>query len=269
MPIPTFAPSPHYRPKYGALPRSVTAVPSDAAHGALVEAHSHPWVQLLYASEGVMRVRTEHGVWIIPPRRALLIAPGVVHELTMLSRVNQRTLYIDTAAAGALVDTASCKVLEVSPLLRELILALSAEPVDYPHGGRADALARLILSELAAMDTVPIAIPWPRDRRLQTLCGDILAHPGRARSLDDYAQGAGASTRTLIRLFQKETGLHYRQWVQQVHLAHAFEMLARAEPVGAIARTLGYASPSAFTSMFRRLLGKTPQHYLAEWRARA
>jgi AraC-like DNA-binding protein len=57
--------------------------------------------------------------------------------------------------------------------------------------------------------------------------------------------------------------------VQQVHLAHAFEMLARGESVGAIARTLGYASPSAFTSMFRRLLGRTPQHYLAEWRSRA
>jgi AraC-like DNA-binding protein len=236
------------------------------AHGELVEAHSHPWVQLLYASEGVMRVRTELGVWIIPPRRALLIAPGVVHELTMLSRVNMRALYIEADAADGLVD--GCRVLEVSPLLRELILALSLEPVDYPPGGRGEALARLILSELAAMETVPIAVPWPRDRRLQALCGDIMANPGNLRRLDDYALDAGASARTLIRLFPRETGLHYRQWVQQVHLAHAFEMLARGESVGNVAQALGYASPSAFTSMFRKLLGKTPQHYLAEWRAR-
>jgi AraC-like DNA-binding protein len=93
-----------------------------------------------------------------------------------------------------------------------------------------------------------------------------MARPGNPRRLDDLAWGAGASARTLIRLFPKETGLHYRQWVQQVHLAHAFEMLARGESVGTVARTLGYASPSAFTSMFRRLLGRTPQHYLAEWR---
>ena len=263
----TFEPSPLYRPVYEALPRSVTVVPRDSAHGELIAAHNHPWVQLLYASEGVMRVRTELGVWIIPPRRALLIAPGVVHELTMLSRVNQRTLYIDTAAAGSLAGT-GCKVLEVSPLLRELILALSSEPAEYPPGGRGEALARLILSELATMETVPIAVPWPRDRRLQALCADIMRDPGSARSLEDRAFEAGASARTLIRLFPKETGLYYRQWVQQVHLAHAFEMLARAESVGAIARTLGYASPSAFTSMFRRLLGRTPQHYLAEWRGR-
>jgi AraC-like DNA-binding protein len=260
----TLTPSPRYRQRFSSLPRSVTAVPSEARHGDMIEAHSHPWVQLLYASDGVMRVRTEHGVWIIPPRRALLIAPGVLHELTMLSHVNLRTLYIDADAAGALVE--DCRVLEVSPLLRELILALAQEPVDYPPDGRGGDLARLILSELAAMETVPIAVPWPRDRRLQALCAEIMARPGSPRRLDDLALDAGASARTLIRLFPKETGLHYRQWVQQVHLAHAFEMLARGEGVGAIARALGYASPSAFTSMFRRLLGRTPQHYLAEWR---
>jgi AraC-like DNA-binding protein len=116
---------------------------------------------------------------------------------------------------------------------------------------------------------VPIAVPWPRDRRLQALCADVMAHPGRLRRLEDYAFDAGASARTLIRLFPRETGLHYRQWVQQVHLAHAFEMLARGESVGAVAQALGYASPSAFTSMFRKLLGKTPQYYLTEGRARA
>jgi AraC-like DNA-binding protein len=96
-----------------------------------------------------------------------------------------------------------------------------------------------------------------------------MARPGNPRRLDDMALDVGASARTLIRLFPKETGLPYRQWVQQVHLAHAFEMLARGESVGTVARSLGYASPSAFTSMFRRMLGRTPQHYLAEWKGQA
>jgi AraC-like DNA-binding protein len=255
-----------------ALPRSVTAVPSVVEHGYRIDLHSHPWVQLLYAREGVIRVRTATGVWILPPRRALLIAPGIEHELTMLGRVQLRTLYIEERVIGAGAPAwpgAGCTVLEVSALLRELILALSDEPIDYPAGGRAEQLARLILLELARMETVPVAVPWPRYRRLQALCTEIMERPANLRPLDVRAQEAGASARTLIRLFPKETGLHYRRWVQQVHLAHAFEMLARGESVGNVARLLGYASPSAFTSMFRRVLGKTPQHYLSEWRARA
>ena len=69
-----------------------------------------------------------------------------------------------------------------------------------------------------------------------------------------------------MRLFPEETGLLYCQWVQQVHMADAFCRLARVEGVGEIARALGYASTSAFTTMFRRILDKTPQHYLTEWR---
>ena len=125
----------------------------------------------------------------------------------------------------------------------------------------------LILSELAAAETVPMAIPWPRDRRLLAVCSAIMDDPGSTRTIEDWAADVGASARTLIRLFPKETGLHYRQWVRQVHLAEAFGRLARGQGVGEIAAALGYASPSAFSAMFRRILGKTPQHYLTEWRA--
>jgi AraC-like DNA-binding protein/mannose-6-phosphate isomerase-like protein (cupin superfamily) len=252
---------------YQTAPRIVTAMAKDQAYGDTIPPHSHPRAQLLYASEGVMRVSTESGVWLIPPQRALLTAPGVVHELTMMSKVNMRTVYIEAAAAERFGP--GCRVVEVSRLLRELILALIAEPVEYSLQGRGVHLAELILSEIAAAATVPIAIPWPRDRRLVAVCEAIMQTPGAQRTIEEWAADAGASGRTLMRLFPKETGLRYRQWVQQVHLADAFCRLARGDGVGEIARALGYASPSAFTTMFRRILGKTPQYYLTEWRQHA
>jgi AraC-like DNA-binding protein len=229
-----------------------------------VARHSHQRTQLLYAVEGVMRVTTDVGVWMIPPRRALLIAPGVTHAITMLSNVSLRSLYI---APGAIDGFSSgCRLIEVSNLLRELVLALIGTPGSLPAPGRGDLLAALILSELSGAATVPIKIPWPRDRRLVAVCTAILDHPGANRTIDDWAADAGASGRTLMRLFPKETGLPFRQWVQQVQLADAFLRLARGDAVGSVANALGYASASAFTAMFRRVLGRTPQDYLTEWR---
>ncbi|WP_332855893.1 AraC family transcriptional regulator [Duganella sp. S19_KUP01_CR8] len=250
---------------YQRVPRVVTAMARDEVHGVSVTPHSHERAQLLYATEGLMKVKTDFGVWILPPRRALFIPPGVVHQWTSLSRVTMRTIYIEAVTAQAFGD--ACRVIEVSPLLRELILSLLDEPIEYPLPGRGEHLAMLILSELAAAETVPIAIPWPRDRRLLAVCEAIVDDPGSPRTIEDWAAEAGASARTLIRLFPKETGLHYRQWVQQVHLAEAFGRLERGDSVGEIAAALGYASPSAFSAMFRRILGKTPQHYLNSWRA--
>ena len=249
---------------YQHVPRVVTAIARDVEHGSTGIPHSHERAQLLYGSQGLMRVRTESGMWVLPPRRALWIPPGVEHHWTALSKVTMRSIYVAPDAAAVFGDT--CRVIEVSPLLRELILALLEEPIEYPLPGRGEHLAMLILSELKAAETVPVAIPWPRDRRLLAVCSAIIEDPGSSRNIEQWADEVGASARTLIRLFPRETGLHYRQWVQQVHLAEAFGRLAQGDSVGEIAAALGYASASAFSAMFRRILGKTPQHYLNEWR---
>lgn len=247
-----------------AVPLVVIGTPVEHAFQQAVARHSHERSQLLYAIDGVMRVTTDVGVWLIPPRRALLIAPGVTHELTMLSKVSLRSLYIAPGAVRGF--DGGCRLIEMGNLLRELVLALSDPAPAGAAPDRRALLAQLILLELGSAATVPIKIPWPRDRRLLGICSAILDKPGARRTIDDWALEAGASGRTLMRLFPKETGLPFRQWVQQVQLADAFLRLARGDPVGSVAHALGYASSSAFTAMFRRALGKTPQDYLVEWR---
>ncbi len=247
---------------YQHLPRAVTAMAKEFPAGAQTGAHSHPRAQLIYAVEGVMRVTTPSGFWALPPLRALWVPAGVPHGVDMVGAVSMRSLYIQAEAAAGYWR--QCQVVEVSGLLRELILALTAAPVDYPLGGRDEQVAALILSELAAARVVPIQIPWPRDRRLQTICMAILDQPGLQRGIEDWGSEVGASARTLIRLFQAELGLNYRQWVQQVRLADAVCRLSLGVPVARIAADLGYRSPSAFSAMFHRALGAPPQRYLQD-----
>nr|WP_198985186.1 helix-turn-helix transcriptional regulator [Herbaspirillum sp. ASV7] len=238
----------------------VVAFARELAYRDLLTAHSHRRGQLLYAVEGVMQVRTPQGVWMVPPQRALWVPPHVEHEIRMLSKVSMRTLYIAEAQGRAI--GAQCRLLEVSVLLRELILALLAEPRDYAPHSRAGHVAELIMSELARSPDIPLAIPWPGDRRLQMICEAILADPGRQFSLADWAGVGGASVRTVIRLFPRETGLQFRHWVQQVHLGEALVRLSRGDAVGVVAQALGYRSQSAFTNMFRKALRTTPNQYL-------
>lgn len=245
---------------YQHRPRVVTAMAKEFPAGAQTGSHSHPRAQLIYAIEGVMRVTTPSGFWALPPLRALWVPAGVPHGVDMVGAVSMRSLYIQAAAAAGYWP--QCQVIEVSGLLRELILALTAEPIDYPLGGRIEQIAGLILAELAAARVVPIQIPWPRDRRLQAICAAILDQPGLQRGIDGWGSEIGASGRTLIRLFQSELGLNYRQWVQQVRLADAVCRLSLGEPVARIAADLGYRSASAFSAMFRRALGAPPQRYL-------
>ena len=55
--------------------------------------HSHPEDQLVFASKGVMTVRTRQGIWVVPPMRAVWIPAMTPHSITMSGNVSMRTLY--------------------------------------------------------------------------------------------------------------------------------------------------------------------------------
>ncbi|MGF6208621.1 AraC family transcriptional regulator [Pseudomonas frederiksbergensis] len=254
-------PKSHEAEDYQHVSRDLSGMPRDQSAGSYNAPHHHIRGQLLYAVSGLMKVKTEHGLWLVPPNKALWIPPGIVHDQLMMTSVKMRTLYVAPDKCAAMGDI--CRLVEVSVLLRELIVAFILEPIEYDLDGKGMLLAGLILLEMAVAATVPLAIPWPRDRRLLVVCNAILAHPDQPRTIEYWANEVGASSRTLIRLFVNETKLTFRQWVQQVHLAEALDRLERGEALGKVADALGYASPSAFTALFRKVMGESPRDYLA------
>lgn len=241
---------------YQAVPRALAAMAKSFAPGDTLPPHAHARDQVLYATQGVMRVATAREAWIVPPDRALYVPAGVSHGVALRGRVEMRTLYIKPGAAPGLPEAPA--VLDISSLLRALILALLDEPVLYDETGRGGWLAALIFDELARARHLQLVIPMPGDERLKRLCKSLLENPARSETLDEWAVEAGASPRTLSRLFSQEVGLSFTQWRQRVRFHNAMEAIVRGEPVGAVARANGYASASAFTAAFRKVMGVTP-----------
>lgn len=239
--------------------RPIAGMPKDLKHGSHIAPHRHRRAQLVWASEGVMVVTAAEATWIVPPQRALWIPAGIVHSIRMSGAVAMRTLYIEPDAARFL--SKDCKVVLMTGLLRELVLEAVHAPLDDDKNGRMAHVEALILDEIRTLDAQPLHLPMPHDKRLRVVCEALVQDPGREETLEQWAQTASASSRTLARLFASETGMRFVDWRQQARLAAALVQLAEGTPVGSVARTLGYGSLSAFTAMFRRALGKTPRDY--------
>ncbi len=205
-----------------------------------------------------MLVRTPAAVYLVPPQQAVWMPAGVEHAIEARAALALRTLYFSAEIAAAFAP-AAC-VLRVTPLLRELVVAVVA--LDNRYADAADArLLDVLLDQIVAQPRSPLSLPLPVDRRLRRVTEALLQNPGDTRDLDAWAAQAGASKRTLNRLFKRETGLSYRDWRAQCRLLHALEMLARGASVAHIAGELGYENASAFIAMFRRALGTTPKRY--------
>ena len=244
---------------YQRVPRAVAAMPKDFVAGFEVLPHTHERAQLIYATAGTMRVSTDNGMWMVPPQRALWMPTGVRHSIVMLSDLTMRTLYLREDAAEFMPEV--CRVLPVSPLLRELIVRATELPLDYDEDGPAGLVVALIIAELRGLQSLPLQLPMPSDPRLRALCQALLDTPGDQRTLDEWAVTLNASARTLARHFQSETGLSFGAWRQQARVLEAMGRLGNGAPVTQVALDLGYDSVSAFSAMFRRAAGASPSAY--------
>ena len=243
------------------VPRPIVASASDYPADHKIAPHSHPRSQLIYAERGVMTVTTGIGVWVIPPQRAVWVPGGMEHRVGAAGPIRMRSLFVAAGAKAGL--PAECCVVTVSPLLRELILRAVEIPPLYDLDGPDGRLMDVILDQLQRLPVTPLHLPMAVDARLGRITSALLAEPGINRTLAEWSNEAGASARTLSRLFVKETGMTFGAWRQQARLLKALEMLAGGHGVTAAALDLGYQSPSAFVAMFRRALGVSPGRYFA------
>ncbi|GAB2483882.1 helix-turn-helix transcriptional regulator [Comamonas humi] len=241
-----------------ALPVTTRATdyPAGSSTGDHVHALHH---QLIHAVQGVMVVVAEGGQWIVPPTRGIWMPAGMVHQVRHVGEVHMRSLYVRPDAAPGLATQA--QVVGISPLLRELIRAAMAVAMPYAADSRDGRLMRLLLDELQALPVLPMHLPKPADARLRRICAHLQQHPDDTATLQDWAERLQVNPKTLQRLFARDTGMGFGRWRQQARLLQALERLAQGEKVIDVALALGYDSPGAFATMFKRQFGQTPSGF--------
>jgi AraC-like DNA-binding protein len=246
----------HSCPKQAA---QVTILTYEFVNGDVVPEHFHQEDQLVYASQGVMTVRTSEGTWVVPPQRAVWIPARTPHGILMSGAVSMRTLYLKPRLVRSLPR--GCRVLNISPLLRELILHACKFPALKRRVRAQGHLIEVIVDQLETVQAIPLQLPSPLDPRAVRVAEALSRDPSDSCPLEETCRIAGGSKRTIERIFQQETRLTLGRWRQQLRLMRSLQLLAAGEKITHVALEAGYSTPSAFIAMFRKILGITPGRY--------
>jgi len=231
------------------------------AHGQVWPPHVHDQAHLMYTVNGVLEVTTHEGVWYVPPKQAIWIPPRVEHQARANGEAALQVVIIELPS-GLPCPQAATRMVLISPLLRELLRCLRRGGASYGEAELGSHVRALMLAELVFLEETALHLPALADRRLQVIQNTLHADPANDTALATWAQQLHLCSRSLARLFLKETGTSFSTWRQHTRLMLALPRLAAGEPVTRVALDLGYASPSAFTRMFRRVKGVSPSEYL-------
>lgn len=225
---------------------------------AEVATHWHRKGQLVFALGGGVTCRVPSGLWMVPPHCGVWIPGGMEHSNIATANARIFFVYIEPGAAD-LPDR--CCTLSISPLLRELIIEL-ADRMEEDDGKDA-LLTGMLLSELPRMPVQQLHLPISAEPRLRRIAEALAQDPADRSTLAEWANRVALSESSLARLIVKETGLSFGRWRQQLHLIVAIRELASGASVQQVSGDLGYASVTAFITMFKKALGKPPAKYLA------
>lgn len=249
-----------YGPPFsGALPAPIYFRSASVPALATCPQHRHAWGELVYSFSGVMEVKLAERHYLAPPQYGIWLPPFVEHTGLNRYETSFCSVYIAEELCVSLPRT-TCAI-TVSPLVRAILAYLR----DYPPGEKRtdeeERLLRVLVDQLAGAACAGSYLPMSDDPILAPVLRALEANPGDTRTLPALAREANASERTLMRRCQRDLGMSFAEWRQRLRVVKAMPLLGAGHTVENIALDLGYGSASAFITMFRRMVGVTPDEF--------
>ena len=226
--------------------------------GTWSDLHVHAnWGELLFVCTGSIVLCTGAGNYLGQSARASWVPPGIQHEWYMPEASWNHSLFLHSSIFKDNPRFYRCHSLEVTPLLRELILTVDELKPDFTtEEGRR--LGLVLADRLMASKEVGTPLLMPCERRLVELCTAALSSPDAPVRLGDWSRQLGMSEKTLARLFIRQTGMTFGRWLQSMRLQHAKAELEAGQSVTTVSLNCGYNSVSAFIAAFKKYFGETP-----------
>lgn len=223
--------------------------------------HTHLKGQLVLAQRGGVTCEVPSGLWMVPPQCGVWIPGGMPHSNRATANASIYFLYVDMNAASVPQE---CCTLSITPLLHEVIHRLATLAPLYDQQGPTAHIVAVLLNELIEMPTEQLHLPVTRHSKLRAIADALMQNPADRRTVAEWAEAMALGERTLMRLVVAETGMTFSRWRQQLHIIVALQRLSAGDSVQSVSEVLGYDSVSAFITMFKKALGKSPARYFSD-----
>ncbi|MGY5252843.1 helix-turn-helix domain-containing protein [Sphingobacterium spiritivorum] len=228
--------------------------------------HHHQLNQLISPENGILYLYTERDTLYIPDKYYVWVPSGTMYKLISKSeQIKLRTLFLESEKNEFLSDFFNTLAVYAPNTLIEELLQFGfshwKKERDPELKEYCIAAIRRILP-VALSTPLKLFVPAPASEVLQESITYIQNHINGPLDIQHLAQKFHLSERTLSRWFKKETGSTLFQFVKSVRVQKALELIENSRmDIIEIMHAVGYNSLSAFSTVFKELIGESPQEY--------
>lgn len=233
--------------------------------------HHHNKGQLTYVEGGIAYVHIEGKSYVIPARHFVWIPKGLNHFLQIRHQATAvRTLYFYSTDDDKNNFYNKLGIYPISNLLHEMIIYSGQWrghiDAHNEHFTFLQALKKL-LPQSGAPD-LSIVLPTTQNERLRPILQYLNNNISQALTLPSVSEHFAMSERTLSRLFQQMLSISFLQYLKQLRMVRAVELMLQTDlTLSQIAFATGYASLSAFSNTFYQLTHVRPSKFTSSVRS--
>ncbi len=222
--------------------------------------HSHDQGEFILVRRGILHGHTERNTWVLQAGMAVWIPAGFEHWGRSSKSAELAALYLAPDQCSHFPKIV--QPLLATPLIIALCERLITDRINNFTPDRARRMTEILVEEIVAAPPAGLVLPLPSDFRLKRLTDTLMANPSSRRTLAEWGRQVGATERTLIRLFRRETGLRFSEWYDRLLLMEALRGLVDGLDNERLAEDLGFASGDSFGHWFRRVTGSSPRKFI-------
>lgn len=225
--------------------------------------HSHIKGQLIYVESGFQYLTVDGNMYLLPQNYAAWVPANTIHKTNSHSeKIRMMIMFSITPSEDCFYD--KLKIFTVPTVLKEMINYAEKWSKKREYDNNEHLFLQALFNELPqfAKDSMQLCMPLPDDARLKDALNHLHACYMEDVDIEDLSDLANLSTRSLERIFKKETGLTLRKYQQMLRITKSLELLSSNEmTISEIAFTVGYKSLQAYTNSFYSLMKYRPSEF--------
>ena len=228
--------------------------------------HWHREIEAISVIQGRGLFQASGESWLLEAGDGIFLNTNVLHSVHLPEGENCR--FYSLVFSAELLAGMPGSIFEqryIRPLLGS---STRAVPLYRNEPWRQEAVVRGALSQMWVLMAEHMTSPGSAAtetndiRRLKEMLQFLHAHYDQPVSLEEIAGTANIGKRECLRCFQRTIGVTPIQYLLKYRVRKASSLLAETDlPVTEVALRCGFESPSYFSLMFRRLIGRTPRDY--------
>ena len=240
--------------------------------------HRHSTLSIGAITEGVASFDNGDQTDLLTPSALIIINPETLHACNPIEGEarSYRMLYLDATWCAQLQDSLFGDVESYIPLEQTLIddadvlqhyhtlvdVLLDPQALYLEKEEALEDFALLLFGRYSDREGTPEPTPPLQRKRIEQIQNYLREHIGDNPTAADLAQAADVSPSHLIRLFKDATALTPRQYLANLRIEHARNLLSSTDmPIAEIALETGFFDQSHLNRVFKQIVACTPYEY--------